>query len=118
MATPLNLDAINELPTAPAADVKKIGWRGLMKTVAAKGKLVVTNHNQPQAVILSTQEYEAMLAALRQEHARKEAILAELRRRMDEHLAPLKAPDAGERLRAAMHAPTKLDGTVKAGSTF
>ncbi len=118
MATILNLDAINELPTAPAADVKKIGWRGLMKAVSAHGKLVVTNHNEPQAVILSTKEYEAMLTALGREHARKEAMLAELRRRMDEHLAPLNAPDASERLRAALREPTTMDGTVKAGATF
>ncbi len=114
----INLDAIDDLPSAPATDVKRIGWRGLMKTVSATGKLVVTNHDEPQAVILSTREYEAMLAALRQEHARREATLTELRRRMDEHLAPLKAPDAGVRLRAAMRKPTKADRKLKAGPTY
>lgn len=118
MTTVPGLDPIGELPSAPASDVKKIGWRGLMKTVVAEGKLVVTNHNEPQAVILSIKEFEAMQGVLQQEQARKEAVLADLRRRLDNHLAPLKAADAGDRLRAAMLEPTIMDGSVKAGAGF
>ena len=65
MALTLKLDAIEDLPHTPASDVKKFGWRALMKAIAAKGKVVVTNHNEPQAVILSMEAYDAILEAFR-----------------------------------------------------
>ena len=53
MALPLSLDTLDDLPRTPASDVKKLGWRGVMKSLGSIGKVVVTNHNQPEAVILS-----------------------------------------------------------------
>ena len=44
--------------------------------------------------------------------------LAELRRRFDERLAALDDEQAGDRLRDLMRSPGRLDGKVKAGSTY
>src|SRR5690606_32437774 len=59
------LDTFDTLPRTPASDVKKHGWRGVMQSVAHHGKVLVTNHNTPEAVILSTAEYRAMVEAVR-----------------------------------------------------
>jgi prevent-host-death family protein len=115
MGLALKLDAIEDLPRTPASDVKKLGWRGVMKAVGSRGKVVVTNHDEPQAVILSTREYDAILHALQEAGARHESALEMLRQRFDQRLAALQADDAGERLRSLMRGPVRLGGKLKAG---
>lgn len=116
MAVAVKIEAIEDLPRTPASDVKKLGWRGVMKSVAKAGKLVVTNHNQPEAVILSTGEYAALMDAAREAGARRESALEELRRGFDQRLASLQAADAGDRLRSLMREPARLAGKVKTGT--
>lgn len=116
MALPLKIDPLDELPRTPASDVKKLGWRGVMKTVARTGKVVVTHHNEPEAVILSTEEYAVIRHALEAVAETMEPTLASLNRRFDERLAVLQARDAGERLRGLMDSPVLLGGEVKAGT--
>lgn len=116
MSLPLQLDAIADLPRTPASDVKKLGWRGVMKSIGQLGKVVVTNHNQPEAVILSTAEYDLILHALQAAAAKDGDALDQLRKRFDQRLASLQADDAGERLRALMREPTRLEGKARAGS--
>ena len=108
-----NLDA---LPQTPASGVKKLGWRGVMKTVRREGKLVITNHDEPEAVILSTEAYAAIAQALQQLESRQEATLEALRQRFDQRLAALQAPGSAKRMRGVMRAPAKLNGALKAGS--
>ncbi len=117
MALTLKLDAIEDLPRTPASDVKKLGWRGVMKAIGRQGKVVVTNHNEPEAVILSAEEYGAILQALQEAGSRTESALDTLRHRFDERLASLQAADAGDRLRGVMRRPAKLDGKVKVGTS-
>ena len=117
MTMPLKLDALDALPRTPASDVKKLGWRGVMKTIARGGKVVVTNHNTPEAVILSAEEYGAILQALDAAGADQRSALDTLRTRFDARLAALQADDAGARLRDAMRGPARLRGKVKAGAT-
>jgi PHD/YefM family antitoxin component YafN of YafNO toxin-antitoxin module len=116
MAT--NLDPLEALPALPASDVKKRGWRGVTRALAARGAIVVTNHEQPEAVILPAQQYAALVAAARQEAERVESALEDLRRRFDDRLAVLQAPGAGARLRAAARSGPRLRGKVKAGDSF
>lgn len=111
-------NTLEALPSAPASDVKRIGWRGLMKAVDQQGLMVVTNHGEPDAVILSTETYEAMLQLVRDVETRRDDALATLRRRFDERLTALHAADAGDRLRTLMDTPVQLDGKVKAGTGF
>ncbi|MDR6935456.1 type II toxin-antitoxin system prevent-host-death family antitoxin [Luteibacter sp. 3190] len=117
MALTLKLDAIEDLPRTPASDVKKLGWRGVMRAIARKGKVVVTNHSEPEAVILSADEYSQILHALEDAGVRQASALDTLRLRFDERLASLQAADASDRLRALMNGVTTLDGQVKAGDS-
>lgn len=107
-----------DLLNIPASDVKKRGWRGVMRALAAKGPVVVTNHSEPEAVIVSVEDYTRLLAVVEASAAKTEAGLETLRRRFDERLAVLQRPDAGDRLRAIAKSPIKLRGKVKAGTGY
>ncbi len=117
MTMPLKLDALDALPRTPASDVKKLGWRGVMRAVARGGKVVVTHHDTPEAVILPAEEYAAILQALDAAGAAQRSALDTLRARFDTRLAALQADEAGARLRDAMRGPARLRGKVKAGAT-
>jgi prevent-host-death family protein len=110
------INTLQDLPRAPASDVKKLGWRGMMKTVRHTGKVLVTNHEEPEAVILSMGEYDTLMRTAHASAANDAATLDALRRRFDERLASLQADDAGARLRKVIHEPARLRNKVKAGT--
>ncbi len=112
------LKTLESLPHTPASDVKKLGWRGVMKVVARNGKVVVTNHNQPEAVILPVEEYNRLLNLLRDAAIRDEISLDALRRKFDERLACLNAPGAGEKMRDILRKPLDLEEQVIAGADY
>src|SRR5437868_4125553 len=78
-----------KLPRAPASDLKRLGWRGMMNTLRAKGKLLVTNHDEPEAVIIPVAEYSALMQIVEQSAARSESALANLKQSFDERLSVL-----------------------------
>jgi prevent-host-death family protein len=47
-----------KLPRISASDLKKLGWRGMMNALRSNGRLLVTNHDEPAAVIIPVAEYE------------------------------------------------------------
>lgn len=118
MSFALKLDAIGSLHKTPASDVKKLGWRGVMRDVQKSGRVVVTHHDAPEAVILSAGEYEAIVQALEEAKGRDQATLEALRKRFDKRLEALREPAAEARLLAAARTPVKLRGKVKAGKTY
>ena len=111
-------DATAALTRIPASDVKRLGWRGVIDTLGTGRALLVTNHERPQAVIVSTEEYARLTAHDAEARARTETELGGLRHRFDERLAGLRAPRAGERLRVVMKGPARLRGKVKAGTSY
>ena len=111
------LDTLEDLARTPASSLKTLGWRGVMQAVRRTGSVLVTNHDRPEAVILSTEAYSALVGALQDARRKDEAALDTLRARFDERLAALQSDDAGDRLRAVMDAPAKLRGKVRAGAT-
>ena len=112
------MDRIEDLQAVPASDVKKRGWRGVMRTLRDEGIVLVTNHDEPEAVILSPKEYAGLLEIAGQADARAASELDALRVRFDARLARLRAPDAGARLRSVMRSPARLRGKVKAGAGY
>jgi PHD/YefM family antitoxin component YafN of YafNO toxin-antitoxin module len=111
-------NALKELMRVPAADLKRRGWRGVMRALKGQDALLVTNHNQPEAVILAADAYADLLERANRAESRLESDLALLRSRFDERLAVLRKPDAGRRLRSIMRGPAKLRAKVKAGHTY
>lgn len=118
MHAALALKPLDSLPRTPASDVKKLGWRGVMRTIARSGKVLVTNHDEPEAVIIPAAEYSAMLALLREAADREQVGLAELRAQWDEKLAWLQQPRAGDRLRNLLRKPIDLGGKPFTGDEF
>lgn len=112
------VDPLKVLEQLPATEVKKRGWRGVMKAVAPRGKVLVTHHNEPEAVILAAAEYVRIMSIVAEVEAASNDALETLRRRFDDRLASLQAPDAGDRLRAVMAAPARGDEALKAGSGY
>ena len=107
-----------ELPRAPASDLKRIGWRGIMNSVRGAGPLLVTNHDQPEAVILPAAEYDALMQIVGQIHSQATSVLSQLREDFDARLLALQEPSAAERLRAVIRDEASLGGKVKAGSGY
>lgn len=107
-----------KLPRTPASDLKKLGWRGMMNALRSKGKLVVTNHDEPEAVIIPVEEYDALMHIVEQSEAQAESALAGLRKSFDERLAVLQDRSAATRLQSTIRGRAKLGGKVKAGSSY
>jgi prevent-host-death family protein len=118
MGEALKLDLLEALPHTSASDVKKLGWRGVMKVVRTRGKIVVTNHNDPEAVIILAEEYDIIQRSLQKLEQSEDAILDTLRQQFDVRLAALAAADGGDRLRDVMRQPAQLGGEVKAGASY
>lgn len=116
--SPVAEAGLEHLQRKPVSDVKREGWRGVMKGVDVAGKLLMTNHDQPEAVILSLQEFRRLSeladSALREQQRKLQA----LSQAFDADLAVLKQADAGRRLRQAFGAAPALKGKVIAGRSY
>jgi PHD/YefM family antitoxin component YafN of YafNO toxin-antitoxin module len=89
-----------------------------MSELRNKRRLLITNHNEPEAVIVSAAEYDALMQVVEASEAQSRAALAELRKSFDERLAGLQANSAASRLQSAFRGRAKLGGKVKAGSGY
>jgi prevent-host-death family protein len=110
--------SLAQLPRTPASDLKKLGWRGMMNALRSKGKLLVTNHDEPEAVIIPVAEYDALMQLVKQSEAQTESALAALRQSFDERLSVLQGRSAATRLQSTLRGRAKLGGKVKAGSGY
>jgi len=102
-----------QLPTAPASEVKKRGWRGMMRLARDHGAVVVTHHNEPEAVIVPMAAYTKLLEAAREKEEADAAVLEQLRRKFDEQLAVLNQPDVVDGVACLFRERTRLHGKVK-----
>ena len=109
---------LGHLQRKPVSDVKLEGWRGVMKSIGAAGTLLMTNHDRPEAVILSLQEYRLLTELAESALRDKQHKLEELGQAFDAELAVLRQADAGDRLRRAFGAPLALKGKVIAGRSY
>ncbi|WP_088278787.1 hypothetical protein [Ideonella sp. A 288] len=117
-AQPAPEPLLAQLARKPVSDVKREGWRGIMRSVDAAGKLLMTNHDQPEAVILSLREFRVLTELAERTQRDNQGKLERLSQAFDAELAVLKQADAGDRLRAAFDAPPALNGEVIAGRGF
>jgi PHD/YefM family antitoxin component YafN of YafNO toxin-antitoxin module len=90
----------------------------MMSALRSKGKLLVTNHEEPEAVIISVPEYDALMHLVEQSETQTESALAVLRQSFDERLSVLQGRSAAVRLRSTIRGRAKLAGKVKAGSGY
>jgi len=90
----------------------------MMNTLRSTGKLLITNHDEPEAVIVSVAEYDALMQVVEQSEAQTESALTGLRRSFDKRLSVLQDRSAAGRLQSVIRGRAKLGGKVKAGSGY
>lgn len=101
-------DTLGNLARKPVSDLKREGWRGVMRQVGTMGQLLMTNHEQPEAVILSLAAYRQLTEQAGRAAREDEQRLQRLSQAFDDELAALRQPDAAERLREAFGKPLRL----------
>jgi prevent-host-death family protein len=111
-------EPLARLQRKPVSDVKREGWRGVMRIVDAEDQVLMTNHDRPEAVIMSLREYRRLTGLAQRVERDHQRRLEQLTRAFDAELAALRQPDAGERLRQAFGAPLALHGEVIAGRSY
>jgi len=89
-----------------------------MNSLRSSGKLLITNHDEPEAVIISIAEYDAVMQVVQRSEAQTESALAALRKSFDERLAVLQDRSAAGRLQSTIRGRAKLGGKVKAGPGY
>jgi prevent-host-death family protein len=111
MELPLDLF---ELEKTSAGEVKVKGWPSLMRRVRARGAVVVTNHNHPEAVVVDAEAYLQLVARASADSAAvlRRQSLGVLQSRFDEHLASLKD---GESLSKALARPARRGKKIPLG---
>jgi prevent-host-death family protein len=98
--------------------LKTEGWSRFVEAAKERGPLVVTHRNRPEAVVLSTAEFDRLMLIAEQEDARRAKVLSDLSASFDQRLAGLKAPGAAEALDRVMTEPLDLQGKLRAGQGF
>lgn len=123
MARPVPLHDLQALPQAPATDIQKKGWRQFRKLLGESGRVVVTNHRDPEAVVLSLDEY-ARLQAFEHECAELKAGQAAespvdvLTRRFKQRMAERDEAAMAGALRGALERPTRPAGRLKVDDRY
>lgn len=118
---PVAFEPISELARTTASTVKE-HWRKVMQEVRDQRMVVVTNHNEPQAVIISAEQYSALQAQVEALEQSLDALrsqapaLAALRQGFDDRLVVLQQAQAGARARELLRRPAHLHGKVEAGT--
>jgi PHD/YefM family antitoxin component YafN of YafNO toxin-antitoxin module len=117
-AQPVTDEPLARLQRKPVSDVKREGWRGVTRIVDAEGKVLMTNHDQPEALIMSLREYRRLTDLAQRVERDQQLGLEQRTRAFDAELEVLKQPDAGDRLRQAFGAALALHGEVIAGRGY
>lgn len=105
-----------DLERTAASDVKAKGWPELMRKVIKSGAVVITNHNHPQAVVVSAEEYQRLVeqAAGSSAAAQRAQSLQQLQAEFDAHLSSLKDGSLGK----ALARPARRGGKVTLGKSL
>ncbi len=105
-----------DLERTPASDVKAKGWPELMRKVSRSGAVVVTNHNHPQAVVVSAEEYQRLVEQAHSSStaAQRAQSLKALQDEFDAHLSTLKS----DGLSKALARPARRGGKITLGKSL
>ncbi len=87
----------NDFSTRTITEVKT-HWRDIKSDIIKGKPIVILNHKQPEAVILSPEVYQLMIGELELSRKRGSSALKELSRRFDAKLASLNASDYAEKI--------------------
>lgn len=109
----------SHLETHSSTDVKT-GWKKVMKDVKENGPVVILNHKDPEAVILTPEEYGKMKAVVDRAEQRNSNTLEELSRRFNQKLAILNSADTISKVNNLFSTDSERNRVTrpKAGQSF
>ena len=125
MGHPLSVDtpSLRDAPQATSTQVQK-GWRRVLSLVRSSGRVVVTNHGDVEAVVVSRQELERLdreIGELR-ERVRKltgdAPSMDQLREQFLQRMASRDEAKFSDRLRDAGRSRVSLTGRLKVDDRF
>lgn len=94
-----------KMPSYAATDAKN-SFGKLMRSVSRRGAIAITNRNEPEAVLLSVDEYQSLVAASRH-------VLEEIVAEFDAIIEQMQSSEAKRGVECAFDAvPSTLDGVV------
>jgi prevent-host-death family protein len=96
-------DGTREQSSVTATDAKN-EFGQLLETVIRGGRVFITRHNAPKAVLISVEDFEALSASA---NVNADAELDALNREFDVMLARMQEPGTREKMKAAFHASPK-----------
>lgn len=125
MGFPLSVDtpSLRDAPQATSTQVQKT-WRRVLSMVRSSGRVVVTNHGDVEAVVVSRQELERLDREIGELRARVQKLTGDapsVGRLREQFLQRLTERDEGafsERLRTAARTPVDLGARLKAGDRY
>lgn len=125
MGYPLSVDtpSLRDAPRATSTQVQKT-WRRVLSMVRSSGRVVVTNHGDVEAVVVSRQELERLDREIGELRARVQKLTGDapsVDRLREQFLQRLAERDEGafsERLRTAARTPVDLGARLKAGDRY
>lgn len=125
MGYPLSIDtpSLQGAPQATSTQVQKT-WRRVLSMVRSSGRVVVTNHGDVEAVVVSRQELERLDREIGELRDRVRTLTGEtpsvdqLREQFLERLGKRDEAEFSDRLRAAGRSRVDLDGRLKVGDRF
>lgn len=125
MGHPLSVDtsSLRDAPQATSTQVQKT-WRRVLSMVRASGRVVVTNHGDVEAVVVSRQELERLDREIGELRERVQQLAGDtpsvdrLRKQFLHRLANRDEAHFSDRLRTAAQTRVSLDGRLKAGDRF
>lgn len=113
-ATAERFPETERLEKAPSTDVRR-KWTELQVRLRTIKRLAITNHEVVEAVILTPDEYESLVARAR---ASDEAQLAHYTERFQQRLASLQAPDARDRIQRVLAKRGRLARPIPSGDAY
>lgn len=111
----ITLEISTDLPSKTSSDLKRIGWRGLLREVALVGQVAVTNHRTPEAVVIDAKVYDQLVNELVVLRRATQPSLTDLEERFAARIAQMRKPEVDASLRELFTSPVDLEGTVRVG---
>lgn len=109
----------HDLSSRKSTEVKT-HWRDIKADISKGQPIVIFNHKQPEAVILSPEAYQSMIGELEVSRKGRSNALEELSRRFDAKLASLNASDSVEKINSLFTSGVENNRITrpKAGQSF
>ena len=120
MTAHTQIPSLQEFETVTATDIKKDGWKRVVARLKnSTGKaMTVTNHREPEVVLMTVDQYQALVAMAAAGGSYDEGVLDALRQDFDKRLNLLRSADVAERAHQIMDEPIRTKGRYRVEDSY